>query len=211
MPPTVWIGPIPGYAIDQFTRAGGLVAKECLRTDRYLEALLAHGSIAPSQRPRALGDIIFIAEGGCLARRAIWQTGEALRRPHRALPYVVRLDQWPPAALTQLEANRRLIEDFRQRYLPISAFSSAALGRQKGVKPMPGTSPHSAIAAVFRQPPPFRYSMALSNCGKSMDLTNREIATLIWLAIFFAWTLSNRTVRGALGGVICVMFRPARL
>jgi hypothetical protein len=39
-----------------------------------------------------------------------------------------------------------------------------------------------------------------------MDLTNREIATLIWLAAAFAWACSNHTLRGAFGPLVKAMF-----
>lgn len=117
MPPVAWIGSVPGYAVDQFTRTGGQVAKAYLKMDVRMNALFDQASIDAAQRPRALGDVVFLAEGGRVARRAIWKTGEVLRQPHRPLAHVIQLADRFAEIANRFEANHRLFENLRRQYL----------------------------------------------------------------------------------------------
>jgi hypothetical protein len=114
--PAVMLGCVPDYAIDQFTRVGGQVARGYLKICAEMDNLLEAAGIAQAQRPRALGDLIFLAEGGCITRRAIWDIGERLRRPNRALPYAVRLADLIQPSLDLLDATRPVIENLRQHH-----------------------------------------------------------------------------------------------
>lgn len=98
-------GQIPEYAIDQFTRAGGLVAQSYLKQDDEMRLLLDTLGVPRRQQPRIVGDLLFLAEGGLLKSRAVWALGDRLRLPYRSLPGAVRLEQVLPIALTRLKSR----------------------------------------------------------------------------------------------------------
>ncbi|HEV7659709.1 MAG TPA: hypothetical protein VGO55_07670 [Allosphingosinicella sp.] len=119
--PTEWIGTVPDYAIDQFTRVGGQVARAYMRTDPEMAALLAEAGIERALYHKALGDLLFLVEGGCVVRRGIWDAGGQLRLPHRLLPHSGRLGDWLESALDRLEANRDVIARLRKQHLLLVA------------------------------------------------------------------------------------------
>lgn len=99
-PPISWLGDLPGYAVDQFTRAGIQTARRLLARDQELQRLLDQGRIARADRHRTVGDLIFLVEGSPLARRTIWPTGDELRLPFRCLADTVALGPLLPEAVT---------------------------------------------------------------------------------------------------------------
>lgn len=86
IPETKMIDQVPAYAIDQFTRVGGQVARAFLVRNPALLAMMDSRRIHSASRARIVGDLIFLSEGGKVVNRPIWQTADRLRLPHRPLP-----------------------------------------------------------------------------------------------------------------------------
>lgn len=108
---------IPGYAIDQFTRVGGQVARAYLAQDRQMRRILDDAEIGRLQQPRVVGDLIFLIEGGLLKQRAIWPAGDALRLPVRALRGSIKLGSSLTVAMAQVQSKGDLIASLREEYL----------------------------------------------------------------------------------------------
>jgi hypothetical protein len=117
MPLTPSSGKVPWYAIDQFTRLGGQVARAYLARDGQMRSILDHAGIGRLQQPRTLGDLLFLIEGGLVERRAIWPTGDRLRLPVRALPGAIKLGSSLGDALAQLLSKADLIAKLRAHHL----------------------------------------------------------------------------------------------
>ena len=116
-PPVTYIGQLPDYAIDQFTRTGIQVSRRLLSVDRDVRQMLDDAGIRRSDQHRTVGDLIFLIEGSPLSRRTIWALGDDLRMPHRCLADTVRLGPLLPNALERVAAHRPLIVDLRQQLL----------------------------------------------------------------------------------------------
>jgi hypothetical protein len=113
IPPVRMIGGVPSYAMDQFTRVGGQVARAYLAHDERMGPLLDGAGIPKSQRPKVLGDLLFLLEGSSLRRRVTWPLADALRLPVRMLPGTTKLDAALNEAMAQLRSNRPLIAQLR--------------------------------------------------------------------------------------------------
>ena len=116
-PPVSFIGDLPGYAIDQFTRSGIQVSRRLLAGDPELQRLLNDAGIARANQHRTVGDLIFIIEGSPLARRTIWPVGDALRLPYRCLADTVALGSLLPEAVEQVARQGFFIAHLRQQLL----------------------------------------------------------------------------------------------
>lgn len=87
LPPVDEVAPgVPEYALDQFTRTGNRAARMLLARRSELRDALCQVGIAPASQPRAVGDLIFLREGGLIQRRMMWRTADNLRLPWRSLP-----------------------------------------------------------------------------------------------------------------------------
>jgi hypothetical protein len=79
IPAEVMIGPIPGWAIDLYTRPGRTALARLIggptRTARWVRA-----HIPQRQRVDFLGTIVFRLEGQCVRGRLRWPVGDDLRR-----------------------------------------------------------------------------------------------------------------------------------
>ncbi len=92
MPAEVYVAPgVPGYVLDQFTRTGNTAARMLLARRSDLREALYRAGIASASQPRAVGDLIFLAEGGLLHQRTSWATADHLRLPWRSLPVVSKV------------------------------------------------------------------------------------------------------------------------
>ena len=117
MPPVQILDAVPGYALDQFTRIGNTISRALLRRDDELRRILNDAGVPTSQQPRAVGDLLFIREGGLLAQRAVWMVGDELRMPERSLPAVTKLAERLPEAVARLTSVSHQIALLRQQYL----------------------------------------------------------------------------------------------
>lgn len=78
-PPEVMIGPIPGWALDTYTREGRAALSRFVRsksdTARWLR-----DQVPPARRVDFLGGVLFRVEGQVTAHRLRWALGDELRR-----------------------------------------------------------------------------------------------------------------------------------
>lgn len=116
LPSAQLIDGVPGYSLDQFTRIGNTISRAVLKADSDLRLMLNDAGVTAGQQSRAVGDLLFIIEGGLLANRVVWETGDQLRLPQRQLPVVAALREHLPAALTHLMSKFRQIALLRQQY-----------------------------------------------------------------------------------------------
>lgn len=116
MPPVQTLGDVPGYTLDQFTRIGNNVSRALLREDERLKQILSGANVPTGQQARAGGDLLFISEGGLLAKRANWAMGDQLRLPARQLPAVIKLAERIPHAVAHLASQVRHIALLRQQH-----------------------------------------------------------------------------------------------
>jgi hypothetical protein len=78
-PPTIFIGEVPSWALDQFSREGRAVYARFLGTDAASAKWLRQ-HITPSQRVRFLGHVVFRIEGSNVDFRVCWGLADRLRR-----------------------------------------------------------------------------------------------------------------------------------
>lgn len=79
LPPETMIGPVPGWALDQYTREGRTALARFLRTGcRTARRLCAQ--VPLGRRVDVLGSVVFACEGGLLGRRLRRPLGDELRR-----------------------------------------------------------------------------------------------------------------------------------
>jgi hypothetical protein len=88
IPATQSFGRVPAYAIDQFTRIGGSVARAYLAASSAMRNIMDEACFPAGKRPRAVGDLMFLLEGSAMSRRTIWPLGERLRQPVRMLAII---------------------------------------------------------------------------------------------------------------------------
>jgi hypothetical protein len=117
MPPSRMISGVPDYAIDQFTRVGGQVARRYLAEDAAMRTLLQECGVPQGQQPRAVGDLLFLIEGGLLLRRAVAAHADRLRLPRRQLPGAVKIGPRLEEAIFQLQAKLAVIAQLRRHHL----------------------------------------------------------------------------------------------
>ncbi|WP_168355809.1 hypothetical protein [Sphingomonas gei] len=117
MPPVQFISHIPGYALDQFTRRGNAVSRAVLAESGELTDLLTGAGFRTGEHASAVGDLIFLREGGNIRNRMVWPVGDQLRLPYRWLPAVPRLGSNLAQALRLIEAQGSQIENLRHGHL----------------------------------------------------------------------------------------------
>jgi hypothetical protein len=109
---------VPGYTLDQFTRVGNAISRDLLREDSGLREILMGAGIASGAYARAVGDLLFLAEGGLLVNRAVWAVGDRLRLPHRALPKAVQLGSSLTRTLRYIDDKVDVIATLRAGHFP---------------------------------------------------------------------------------------------
>ncbi|HTM80195.1 hypothetical protein [Asticcacaulis sp.] len=117
IPETKMIDQVPAYAIDQFTRVGGQVARAFLVRNPALLAMMDSRRIHSASRARIVGDLIFLNEGGLVVNRPIWQTADRLRLPHRPLPATFVLREKLNEVLKYMARKASDIEFLRRQNL----------------------------------------------------------------------------------------------
>jgi len=121
LPPVCWIGELPSFALDQYTRPG----KEAIRRFAYSSPIwrdfALKWDITRSQWAQAVGEVIFRAEGARVTNRRAWEVGGRLYARSAVLDCYM-----PQAAVPEALALIR-------RELPqIDHFRSAALAQAGG-------------------------------------------------------------------------------
>src|ERR1044071_4758123 len=79
MPPEMMTGPVPGWALDLYSREGRSALARFLQTDCATADWVSE-HIAPARRVAFMGGVLFRAESGLVVRRLRWPTGDDLRR-----------------------------------------------------------------------------------------------------------------------------------
>ena len=79
LPSETMIGPVPGWALDQYTREGRTAFGRFLRTGCQTARRLC-SQVPAGRRLEVLGGLVFRAEGGLLTKRLRWPLGDELRR-----------------------------------------------------------------------------------------------------------------------------------
>lgn len=79
LPPETFIGDLPGWCLDQYSREGRRALQVFNEGDSQT-ARCVRAHIPPRQRIAFLGGIVFRAEGGLLRSRLRWVLGDQLRR-----------------------------------------------------------------------------------------------------------------------------------
>jgi hypothetical protein len=117
MPETKMIGRVPSYAIDQFTRVGGQVARAFLVRNPKLVAMMDSRKIHSASRAKIVGDLIFLMEGGRVKNRPVWDLSNRLRQPQRPLPALFSLGDRLDEAMNYITDKASDIELLRRHYL----------------------------------------------------------------------------------------------
>ena len=117
MPPIEIINGVPGYALDQFTRAGNEIARAYLAVDTEMRDHLATIGIPRVSQHRVIGDLLFLMEGTNVCRRLSWRLGEKLRHPARMLPSTVLVGLALSKLSTEFVGKAPLIANLRSNYL----------------------------------------------------------------------------------------------
>ena len=105
LPPVQMLDGVPGYSLDQFTRIGNTISRALLRADPRLRQLLDGAGIRPGAQSRAVGDLLFLLEGGLLRHRVVWPAADELRLPYRSLPAVAAMQEQTAEILAHLAAQ----------------------------------------------------------------------------------------------------------
>jgi hypothetical protein len=115
LPPVQMLADVPGYSLDQFTRIGNNVSRALLKECPDIGRLLNELGVSAGHS-RAVGDLLFIAEGGLLKRRMLWSVGNGLRQPTRMLPTIAVLGNKTEEAVVELASQARHIKLLRQQH-----------------------------------------------------------------------------------------------
>lgn len=121
MPETKMIGRVPSYAIDQFTRVGGQVARAFLARNPKLLEMMDSRNIHSASRARIVGDLIFLTEGGRVINRPVWDLSNWLRQPQRPLPALFSLGDRLDEAMDYITDKASDIELLRRHYLSLAS------------------------------------------------------------------------------------------
>lgn len=115
---------VPGYALDQFTRVGNKVARMLLAARPELRRVLDEAGFPSRSHPRAVGDLLFLHEGGLVVRRLMWGLANDLRLPWRCLPATARLGEKTASYVAR-------VQEFAEEigYLRASALAEIGLPR----------------------------------------------------------------------------------
>jgi hypothetical protein len=117
MPKARMLNGVPDYAVDQFTRVGGQVARAFLAADPGMRTLLDAAGVSRNRQPRVVGDLQFLLEGGRLNKRVVWREADKLRFPHRSLAGVFEIGNTLETALDSLAADAKIVANLRAKLI----------------------------------------------------------------------------------------------
>ncbi len=78
LPPVTWIGEIPGFSLDQYTRPGLAAIRSFSHSSRAWRDFAERWQITRSDWPKAAGELLFRAEGAVVTNRRVWGVGQGL-------------------------------------------------------------------------------------------------------------------------------------
>ena len=73
-----WIGDIPGFALDQYTRPGLAAIRQFAYSNPAWREFAERWRLPRSDWPRAVGELLFRAEGAVVTNRRTWEVGQRL-------------------------------------------------------------------------------------------------------------------------------------
>ncbi|MDC7684878.1 hypothetical protein PQU92_16460 [Asticcacaulis sp. BYS171W] len=113
---------VPTYALDQFTRIGGIAASQFVRQNPTLAKMFDAAGQRSSSHGRLVGNLTFVLDGGMVKRRVRWPLADRLRQPFRPLPGVFAVGNTLFSAIDYMTAKASEMDDLRvttfQSYRP---------------------------------------------------------------------------------------------
>jgi hypothetical protein len=115
MPPVTWIGDVPGYALDQYTRPGLAALRRFAHTNPSWTAFAQAWDIPRAVWPKAVGELHFRGESAGVTNRRIWGMGQALYQrstvldcfmPEQAVPEGLLLIRQESPHMAKLRAGQ---------------------------------------------------------------------------------------------------------
>jgi len=85
LPPVTWIGDLPGYALDQYTRPGLAAIRRFASTNPEWKAFADGWHIPRADSPKAVGELQFRGESAKVTNRRIWGAGQTLYKESSTL------------------------------------------------------------------------------------------------------------------------------
>lgn len=104
---------VPTYAMDQFTRIGGIAAAQFVRQNPALARMFDAAGQRSSSHGRLVGNLTFVLDGGMVKRRVRWPLADRLRYPFRPLPGVFLLEEGLLSAIDYMTAKASDMDDLR--------------------------------------------------------------------------------------------------
>ena len=117
LPPVQMMDGVPGYALDQFTRIGNVISRALLGHDPALRQLLNAAGIRSGAQSRAVGDLLFLVEGGLILRRVLWPASDKLRLPWRYLPTTAIMQNYMEVGLVHVRKAGSQLTQLRADHL----------------------------------------------------------------------------------------------
>ena len=77
-PPVTWIGDLPGYALDQYTRPGLAAIRRFANTNAAWKAFAGSWEIPRTDWAKAVGELQFRGESAKVTNRRVWGPGQTL-------------------------------------------------------------------------------------------------------------------------------------
>lgn len=78
VPELTWVGGVPGYALDQYTRAGRRAIGDYVATSEAWRAFVSKLNLTKAEERAAAGELIFRIEGAAVTRRSSWDVARVL-------------------------------------------------------------------------------------------------------------------------------------
>ena len=91
-----WLGDIPGFALDQYTRGGLAAIRQFAYSNPSWRDFAGRWAIPRADWTKATGELLFRAEGAVVTNRRTWTTGQQLRELSGALGCFM-----PPSAVPE--------------------------------------------------------------------------------------------------------------
>jgi len=117
LPPVTWLGDIPRFALDQYTRPGLAAIRRYAYSSRPWRDFAERWRIARADWPKAAGELLFRVEGAVVTNRRVWGTGKRLYEKSGGLGCFM-----PEAAVTDgmvlIVRELTLIDKLRELSLP---------------------------------------------------------------------------------------------
>lgn len=85
VPEFTWVHGVPGYAFDQYTRAGRRVIADYVSMSQAWWALGSKLELSKSAQKAAAGELLFRVEGAAASRRSSWDVARVLAKLSRTV------------------------------------------------------------------------------------------------------------------------------